>query len=67
MSYYLERCSAPCTQNIDKEAYNNDVKRVIKFLSGDTTEIKAILLSRMKEASAKEEYELAMKYRDFFK
>ena len=65
MSYYLGRCSAPCTQNIDRENYNNDVKRVIKFLSGDTTEIKEILLNRMKQSSAKEEYELAMKYRDF--
>lgn len=65
MSYYLGRCSAPCTQNIDRENYNNDVKRAIKFLSGDTTEIKEILLNRMKKASVKEEYELAMKYRDF--
>ena len=65
MSYYLGRCSAPCTQNIDRENYNNDVKKVIKFLSGDTSEIKEILLNKMKEASVKEEYELAIKYRDF--
>lgn len=65
MSYYLERCSAPCTQNIDKENYNKDIKKLIKFLSGDTTEVKEILFNRMKQASAKQEYELAMKYRDF--
>ncbi len=65
MSYYLERCSAPCTQNIDRENYNKDIKKLIKFLSGDTTEVKEVLFNRMKQASAKQEYELAMKYRDF--
>lgn len=65
MSYYIDRCDAPCVANIDKFDYDKSVSEVIKFLSGNYIDAKNLLIEKMKEASSKKEYETAIKYRDY--
>lgn len=64
ISYHLKRCDAPCIKNISEVEYNDKVKKTLKFLSGDTTEIKKYLKAFMLQSSENREYELAAKYRD---
>lgn len=66
ISYFLGRCDAPCIKNIDEDIYNKMVSNVIKFLSGSYIEIKTLLEEKMKEFSKKQEYEMAIKYRDYW-
>lgn len=65
MSYYIGRCSAPCVKEINQIEYEKKVKEVLKFLQGDTTDIKKLLKNSMFEASINKKYELAAKYRDY--
>lgn len=65
MSYYIGRCSAPCIKEINQIEYEKKVKEVLKFLQGDTTDIKKLLKNSMFEASINKKYELAAKYRDY--
>lgn len=65
ISFYIGRCSAPCIKNINKEDYDKDVKNVIKFLQGDSFEVKKIFKDKMLDASLEKNYELAIKYRDY--
>lgn len=65
ISYFLGRCDAPCVKNIDEKTYSIIVSDVLKFLSGNFTEVKNILEYKMKSHSKNQEYEMAMKYRDY--
>lgn len=65
INYYINRCSAPCVKNISEDDYNETIKKVIKFLQGDSSDIKKILKNNMFEASIEKKYELASKYRDY--
>lgn len=65
ISYHLKRCDAPCVRNITAEDYNFLVKKTLKFLSGDSKEVKSFLKDKMLIASKNRDYELAIKYRDY--
>ncbi len=65
--YQIGRCSAPCVGYVSPEQYKNDVKRAIKFLDGNSSEIMDDLESRMLEASDSLEFELAAVLRDQMK
>lgn len=64
LDYQLARCSAPCTGTVDEKDYGERVKKAIEFLNGDTTYAEKILTQKMNAASQKEEFEIALKYRD---
>lgn len=64
LNYHINKCLAPCTGKVDKARYFNMVERAIQFLSGDTVETEKLLREKMMIASEKEEFELALKYRD---
>ncbi|MFZ0565587.1 MAG: excinuclease ABC subunit UvrC, partial [Chlamydiales bacterium] len=55
----LKRCIAPCVSKCTKEAYDQQVKRVIQFLRGHDSEILKELKHEMEEAVRELEFERA--------
>ncbi len=64
LNYHIQKCTAPCAGYISKEDYRERIEKAIEFLSGDTSETEKLLKERMMLASEKEEFELALKYRE---
>ncbi len=62
--YQIGRCSAPCVNLIDLDAYRADVQRAIRFLEGHTSELMQDLEQRMVHAAERQEYEQAAVLRD---
>ena len=63
LNYHIKRCYAPCAGLISREEYDGVMKEIISFLQGNDKKIAEILTSKMKEASEREEYELALAYK----
>ncbi len=64
LDYHLGRCLAPCAQLCTEEEYAQRVEKTVSFLSGNYEEAEAILLEKMTQLAEREEFELAMEYRD---
>lgn len=64
LNFYIGTCPAPCVGLADEEAYLQNVKEVEAFLKGRTSEIRAMLTTRMHEASDALRFEQAARYRD---
>jgi excinuclease ABC subunit C len=65
--YAIHQCTAPCADKIPRDTYNDDVKRLIRFLEGDRKTILRELNKEMNEASECKSYERAAKLRDEIK
>lgn len=63
LNYHIKRCYAPCAGLISREEYDGIIKEIISFLQGNDKKIAQILTQKMKEASDREEYELALTYK----
>jgi excinuclease ABC subunit C len=61
---YIDKCSAPCVERIEKDAYRTLVDQFIAFLSGDTGNFLSELRQGMVNAAAAEEFEEAARLRD---
>jgi excinuclease ABC subunit C len=64
LQHQIARCTAPCVDLISAEDYRNDVHQAALFLQGKTNEVIDTLASQMNIAAAKQEYEMAVVYRD---
>ena len=65
--YDIGRCAGPCVPEltgVTPDSYREHVDALADFLSGNERPILARLDREMREASSREEYELAAKYRD---
>ncbi|TGV08029.1 excinuclease ABC subunit UvrC [Alcaligenaceae bacterium 429] len=62
--HQIQRCTAPCVGNISVEDYQADVKRAVRFLSGQANEVLQEIEERMQEASEQFEFEQAAVLRD---
>jgi excinuclease ABC subunit C len=60
----IEKCSGPCTGEIDRAAYDHLVAELCDFLDGDTEPIVHRLETEMKTAADTQEYERAARVRD---
>ena len=66
LQYHMKQCMAPCTGEIPKEKYKQQVQKALDFLNGDyNTELKR-LEEKMTEASENLEFEEAIRYRDLY-
>ena len=65
LNYHIGRCLAPCIGNISKEEYRKIVNRAVAFLSGDDSEVRAVLEQKMMAASDKMLYEQALTYKRY--
>ncbi len=66
ITYEIDRCTAPCVDNVDKQYYSHQVLGVINFLNGKNKNIFKDLEKNMYLHSEKEEFELAARKRDDF-
>ena len=64
LAYHLGRCLAPCSHVCNKEEYAERVKAAISFLDGNYEEAETILREKMMRFAEREEFELAMEYRE---
>ncbi|MGH8397823.1 MAG: excinuclease ABC subunit UvrC [Gammaproteobacteria bacterium] len=64
LQYQIKHCSAPCVKLISQEDYARDVQHAILFLEGRTREVIDAMVRRMEEASVRQDFELAARYRD---
>lgn len=64
LQYQINRCSAPCTNFISVEDYQNCVKDAINFLKGKSLVILKNLIRKMDEASKDLNFEQAARIRD---
>jgi len=62
--YQIKRCSAPCTNYISREDYQQLVDNAIDFLSGRSQSVKTELARQMEAAAEVLDYEQAARYRD---
>ncbi|MGH8734722.1 MAG: UvrB/UvrC motif-containing protein, partial [Burkholderiales bacterium] len=62
--FQIKRCSAPCTGEISVADYGALVDEALRFLTGESDEVKRRLHALMDEASLKQDYERAASFRD---
>ncbi len=61
---HIEKCSAPCVNWVERDAYDALVDELIQFLDGDTATVLDRLDKQMHEASDALEFERAARLRD---
>ena len=64
LQYQIKRCPAPCVLDVDRPAYDTQVRAVALFLEGRHDELTNELETRMREASQEMRFEQAAVYRD---
>ena len=62
--YQIKRCSAPCTGVIGLEEYGKLVDESVRFLKGESQNVRQMYQRLMEEAAEKLEFEQAAKYRN---
>src|SRR5215218_10477380 len=60
----INQCTAPCADLIPRDAYADDIRRLVRFLDGDRKTILRELEKEMTAASDAKQYERAGKLRD---
>lgn len=64
ITYEIGRCTAPCVNFIDKDAYRESVKNAVMFVRGKNKKVIKTLKTRMQERSDQERFEEAARLRD---
>lgn len=67
LNYFIKRCNAPCIGNENEKQYMGNIEKISQFLENKSTEISDIVLEKMNEASENLDFELAAKYRDYYR
>jgi excinuclease ABC subunit C len=62
--YQIKRCSAPCTGEISLQEYDKLVDEAVRFLRGDSQNVRRMYQRLMEEAASSLEFERAARYRD---
>ncbi len=62
--FQIKRCSAPCTGEIGLEDYSALVAEAVRFLRGESQNVREMYQRLMQEAAEKLDYEQAAKYRN---
>ena len=57
--YDIGKCSAPCVDTITKEQYDLYIDGLIKFLNGETNDVKQSMIDEMNQSVEKQLYEKA--------
>src|SRR5687768_13803587 len=64
LDYHIDRCLAPCVGYVTQEDYREIIERVVEFLSGETRPILRELEDKMHDASERQDFEAAARYRN---
>ncbi len=62
--YHIEKCSAPCVDEISKAEYQELIGELLRFLEGDTEPVLARLAEEMQDAAGELDFERAARLRD---
>ncbi len=62
--HQIKRCSAPCTGEIALDDYGRLVDEAVRFLRGESQNVRVMYRELMQEASARQEFERAARFRD---
>ncbi len=62
--YQIKRCSAPCTGEIALDDYGRLVDEAVRFLRGESQNVRIMYRQLMEEASSRLEFERAARFRD---
>ena len=65
--YPIKQCTAPCGARISKEAYREDINRLIRFLDGNKKSVLDSMEKEMIQASKELNFERAARLRDEIK
>ncbi len=66
LQYHMKQCLAPCTGNVPREEYRQQVQKALDFLNGEYNAELKRLQEKMTEASENLEFEEAIRYRDLY-
>lgn len=64
LNYYIGKCLGPCIGAISEEEYNKEIKKLLEYLNGNDESLINSLYAKMEEASNKEDFEKALKYKN---
>tara|TARA_B100000965_G_scaffold175769_1_gene146570 strand:- start:9184 stop:11013 length:1830 start_codon:yes stop_codon:yes gene_type:complete len=64
LQYQIERCTAPCVEFVSREAYAEQVRMAMDFLSGRSRQVSDHLTEQMEKASEQLDFERAAELRD---
>ncbi len=64
LQYQIKRCSAPCVDLIEQQAYQQDLNKAILFLEGKNKLLINTLTEQMKKTAVRLDYEKAAQLRD---
>ncbi len=64
LNYHLKKCLAPCAYKETYSEYLENVKNAIAFLSGNILDAEKVLKDKMIDAANKEDFEVALKFRE---
>ena len=67
LDYHIGRCPGPCADKIPVADYDEIVRKVCQFLSGNTDAVVKELTTQMEAAAEALDFETAAKYRDTLK
>ena len=67
LNYHIHRCNGPCQGYISAEEYRENIDKVMRFLSGNSSEIEKEIKDKMQAASDNLEYEKAAEYLELLK
>ena len=62
--HQIKRCSAPCTGEINLEDYNGLVEEAVRFLRGESQNVREMYQRLMQDAAERLDYEQAARYRN---
>lgn len=64
LDYQIRRCTAPCDAHVSQEEYAKNIRELVSFLKGNTTNIGKYAKKEMEEAASRREFERAARFRD---
>ena len=67
LNYFIKRCKGPCVGKECENRYMDNINLVREFLQNKSDEIPNIVLEKMNYYSENLEFELAGKYRDYYR
>lgn len=67
LEYHIKRCLGPCNGFCTREEYMQKVNSALDFLAGNDDEAEEVLIAKMNLFAEREEFELALSYRDKIK
>lgn len=67
LNYFIKKCKGPCIHDEDENRYMDHIDDVKSFLENRSDKIPEWVLEKMNESSAELNFEMASKYRDFYR